>query len=60
MTPEQHTLALHGAPAHVLGLRAPASVGTATMAASDHATGGEQRAADQQHDPTPQITTRCS
>jgi hypothetical protein len=41
-------------------LLAPASVGTAAVAASDRATGGEQRAADQQHDRTPQITTRCS
>jgi hypothetical protein len=30
------------------------------VAASDRATGGEQRAADQQHDRTPQIATRCS
>ena len=41
-------------------LRAPARVGTAAVAASDRATGGEQWAAERQHDRTPQIAMRCS
>ncbi len=41
-------------------LRAPARVGTAAVAASGRATGGEQCAAEQQHDRMPQIATRCS